>query len=724
MPNAKAALDAVTTLLEVALPNICDVLGSDQIVQLDVAMAPHLKAAAQAQIDLVVQAIDADTSNSALQEAGARFLVCTGKTCRDLLMVRRVDQMLARAVRSHPRNRGVQDHAKWALLKFCGLRPLIDVLQDPELSSCVEVTRAALWSIAHSGELNADAVAAVRWPTRCELANVAEQSMARFETDAEVVAYGLGVLGSMLKAQVPDAVHEHAVAALPRVLKALQAYPEDKLVQQNAAFALANLVEGNGCAEALLQAHRSEVMALLVNAMATNSNAEVLDCLCRVLLAASGSASGLLEAAFGNRLLQSPKQQAALLQAFSRHVEECDAETLIKLDVVGNVSTTFLSNNVAASAAIAVLGKVAEFLLQHAASPFQNGVDGQAVQAAVERSVDIIVHRLQTEIAAPKPDVFVYAEALGALRNVSRRSDQLAKRISACSTLAAAVDLAFEKDYWNLQFESLWQLLGAVFFFSGLPRLQLMMDRYPEAPVFHEAACGVLVDDAEHQDGSDLPGSIMHSAVSLAVYVTKVLRKLVPGAKNGQALAVKAVELHGHVLGAVPPGTVLCEQEGPVLENGIVSLVELLQLFPASSKVASAVCCALVRIAAANATGILPVLRACKAGDTLLAVIERFAEDEAVLGDAAVALGALGGAGALLQFMSSAQHCPLAQLAACTAVAEMCRMGLSFASTEECAAVGAAIRCVQTSFATQEHWRLQAQAELALGLIGDHQRLI
>merc|ERR1712129_572034 len=153
-------------------------------------------------------------------------------------------------------------------------------------------------------------------------------------------------------------------------------------------------------------------------------------------------------------------------------------------------------------------------------------------------------------------------------------------------------------------------------------------------------------------------------------------------------------------------------------ENGIVSLLELLPQFPASSKLASAVCCALVRIAAANATGILPILRSCQAGDTLLAVIERFAKDEAVLGDAAVALGVLGGAGALLQFMSSAQHCPLAQLAACTAVVEMCRMGLSFASTEECAAVGAALRCVQTVYSTQQHWRLQAQAEMALGLIG------
>ena len=101
MPNAKAALDAVTTLLEVALPNICDVLGSDQIVQLDVAMAPHLKAAAQAQIDLVVQAIDADTSNSALQEAGARFVAYTGETCRDLWMARGGDKVLARAVQRH-----------------------------------------------------------------------------------------------------------------------------------------------------------------------------------------------------------------------------------------------------------------------------------------------------------------------------------------------------------------------------------------------------------------------------------------------------------------------------------------------------------------------------------------------------------------------------------------------------------------------------------------------
>mmetsp|Transcript_60125 Transcript_60125/g.169592 ORF Transcript_60125/g.169592 Transcript_60125/m.169592 type:complete len:593 (-) Transcript_60125:152-1930(-) len=574
---------------------------------------------------------------------------------------------------------------------------------------------------------------------RRDLASLATAAMARFGDNMDVTAHGLSVIGSVLRAQVPDAVQADATALIPVVLQAMQRFPYNSHIHKNAARALANLVDGNADAASLLRTAGPEVTALLDRSMEAHPYGESLADLCTVHYAVQGAA-GLLEA-LGRELLGGPQQQAAVLRAFGKHAEECDADTLAKLDAVGRVVAAMQTSPSAAPAGIAALGRIVEFFLQHAASPRHQ--EGPEHRAAIERGVDTIVKRLQTEITASKPDVYVYAEALEALRNVSRRSGHLAQRISACDTLIAAVDLVFERDYFSLPFESLSQLLGAISFFSGLPRLQAMLEKYPEAPVFHEAACAVLVDLAEHEDGSDSPGSVMGVAPSIAYYATKVLMALVPLAPNAEALATRAVKLLGHALGAVAPGTWLpahreqhlqeqdremqegprrrasrpAKPEGPVLEDGLASLLELLRQFPASSQVASEVCCTLVRVTATSSSSVLPILGSFHAGDLLLAVVRRFENNVAVMRDAAVALGVLGGAQWVLDLLRAAPGSYVVQLAGCRALTEVCRMGVEFPSPEVHTAAVEAVRRAQGSFTSQQSWQLQAEAEVALGYI-------
>jgi len=156
---------------------------------------------------------------------------------------------------------------------------------------------------------------------------------------------------------------------------------------------------------------------------------------------------------------------------------------------------------------------------------------------------------------------------------------------------------------------------------------------------------------------------------------------------------------------------------GPVLEDGVRTLIDLLRQFPGTSQVASEVCCALARIASVNSAAILPVLSDCQAGDTLLAVAAYFTEDTQVLRDAAVALGVLGGAGRVLSLMQAAPNMYAVQLAGCCALAEMRRMGFEFPNTSEQQAAVEVVQRVRDTFASQTHLQLLAQAELTLGLI-------
>merc|ERR1712039_495268 len=154
---------------------------------------------------------------------------------------------------------------------------------------------------------------------------------------------------------------------------------------------------------------------------------------------------------------------------------------------------------------------------------------------------------------------------------------------------------------------------AGVSFFSGLPTLLELLDRYPMAPALHEAACKALVSDAEHQDGAVFPGSILHTAPALSYYATKLITGMVqhcPNPKyNPLKLATAAAELLGHVLGMVEPKTFLPSQlavqatdedskdpKGPVLEDGLTALTELLRQFPNSAGLAAEVCRALIRV--------------------------------------------------------------------------------------------------------------------------------
>jgi len=317
---------------------------------------------------------------------------------------------------------------------------------------------------------------------------------------------------------------------------------------------------------------------------------------------------------------------------------------------------------------------------------------------------------LEYEIQQRRPNSFVYAEALGALRNVSRRSPALARRIATSTSISSAVEMAFERDFFDLTSDCLQQLIGAVLLFSGLTKLMAMLEKYPDAPVFHEAACRVLVETAEHEDGSNAPGTIVEAAASLSFYATRLLVEMVPQSKkmNADTLACAAIRLHSHVLGIVPGG----------LEEGVRSLFCALRQFQYKANVATEVCCALVSVYIANAPGVMPVLSSCRAGDVLWDVVRRFPNNPEVLSEAAVALGAFDGFKHLLTLIGSAPGNLAVQQAGCRALAELCRMkNVRFACEEERKAAEDAVRATLAAHQGQEHWQLQVQIEVTLGLI-------
>jgi len=289
------------------------------------------------------------------------------------------------------------------------------------------------------------------------------------------------------------------------------------------------------------------------------------------------------------------------------------------------------------------------------------------------------------------------------------------------------------------------------FFFFWLATSLGVTECYPYAPVLHESACRVLVGDAEHQDGAIYPGSILHSAPSLAFYATKLVTGMVQNCPNPKynplKLANAAAELLGHVLGAVEPGTFLPAQQakrtenelgvhtdehssdpsGPVLEDGLVALAGLLRQFPNSAPLAAQVCRALVRIrvvwatqkAAGRDEALLSILASYNVGDALLKVAQRFPENADVINEATLAVGVLGGFGQVVELMRARPGCLVAQQAGCRAISEMCRLGAAAAGQEAVGLARAAVLHAQSSFHGQfGASSLQTRAEVALGLLG------
>ena len=59
-----------------------------------------------------------------------------------------VSDVLVTAVKSHPRHRGVQDQAQYALLRLLGWRAPVEVLSVPDLQASPEAVSAALWALS------------------------------------------------------------------------------------------------------------------------------------------------------------------------------------------------------------------------------------------------------------------------------------------------------------------------------------------------------------------------------------------------------------------------------------------------------------------------------------------------------------------------------------------------------------------------------------------------
>merc|ERR1712048_970349 len=169
--------------------------------------------------------------------------------------------------------------------------------------------------------------------------------------------------------------------------------------------------------------------------------------------------------------------------------------------------------------------------------------------------------------------------------------------------------------------------------------------------------------------------------------------------------------LLGHVLGAVPPN-------GPVLENGLRCLVDLLVSYPHAPILASEVCRALVRIKACGSSAAATmnsILASIGVGSIIHEVVQRFPDKSDVLEDAAMAMGVLEGPAPVIQFMRSNSNSLPVQLAGCCALSEMWRMGVSgFANFQTLEDICATVRVAHAAFPSQEAMHLHRQAEVLL----------
>lgn len=98
---------------------------------MDAAVAPLLEAAVKALAEGALQALRASPDDATLQEAGGKFLsVAAGNADAGTLLDLGAGEVLAAALRRHPRARRVQGEAQWALLRLKGREAAIAVLQD------------------------------------------------------------------------------------------------------------------------------------------------------------------------------------------------------------------------------------------------------------------------------------------------------------------------------------------------------------------------------------------------------------------------------------------------------------------------------------------------------------------------------------------------------------------------------------------------------------------
>jgi hypothetical protein len=549
----------------------------------------------------------------------------------------------------------------------------------------------------------------------------------RFDHDDEVTAHGIELIASLCVAGSCDALELEldTTVVVQWILRAMQLYSNNRSLIASGARALPTMLACSTTATTMLKQRGEEVVDVLDRLLSEITNEEVLICLCRVRNAICGGAS-LLEALKNKRLHGYP-QQVALLRTFGAYAEDCDSFDLLRIEAVKQICTAMIVAQSIAPAAISALGRVVEFLIQGESNSCAGDLPTELLisrRSSLNDGTEVIIRRLQVEVESNCPDVDVYTESLHALRNLSRRSIELGSRISQSRAVIVSVDVALDRDYFDLHEGCLSQLLGALSFFGGLPKLFALLEKYPDGPILHQSACHVLIEDAKHQDGATDEGTILHAAASVASYANRVLEELVPKAQFPVPLAAKAVELHGHVLGNVaqrryPAGDSAAHADHYLIETSINSILRVLKDFPQSAMLASEVCRALTQAVAGHGCTdvILPILAASGAGADLLALVHNFPEDLQVTCDASVAIGILGGLPKISEFMRVASGSHVMQLGGCRAFVELCRLGCRFQTIVERDAALHAVYSAPNAFSKCEHTRLREQVELAAGLV-------
>lgn len=725
LPRVNSALDSLLTLRDCGLSAIACAASKARSSDVDAGLASSLQSALREQVQCIINVLRTELDNPDLQGSGAQF-VATAAAAGDSAEIRRLlfdcqaPVVLADAVRKHPHCKQVQDNAQWALFELVGREPILDLLRDSASRNVKEIVAAAMWALFQSEKGPAGELP---WAKRLQIAQLVQQASSIHPKGGHII-HALGIVGWALDASAPDCDQREAAAAVSWVLRQLQEADDDD-TKEAAANCLANLAEGNVSTVSLLLGQNG-ALSFGQNPAAAQLCSETLanalrgspkrrggpDAAARVVCSIFG-VPGLLNALAADSL-QDEWVQVSVLRAIDKYAQDADTQDLLRMDAVGRVSGFVQGSSAVAAAAIAALGRISEFLVA-AASAATDNVSRLASEALT--GVDVIVKRLEAEVQSETPNISVYAEALRALKNVSKRSDELAKRVGACTTLTLALETAFERDYFDLTSESLGHLLGAIHFFAGLPKLQTMLQKYPNGPIFHEAACRILIEAVLDEDGSKDAGTILGAAPNLAFYATTVLGTLVPQAPfNGEKFAAAAIELLGHVLGATGADV--------HLEAGLRAMFEAASSFYKSANVASEICRALVALTANSPDTVVPVVTSLGAGDFLLDVSRRFPNNPRVACDAAVALGALAGvARALDPFLDIDAFvgerdvtCAIRFKTGCRAVAEICRQGFPFTQAEAEMATKFVIEG-QRVFHTQEHWELQSQAEVTLGLV-------
>lgn len=675
------------------------------------ALALELERMMRMLIQGVLDLLRAEMANAELWEAAGRFFAAAGCQLKSLLRELRLGELLKEAVLMHRTCEKVLDQVVWALFTLEGPETLLQLMRDPLLGADVVVVKTALWGLSHMSPESAEYFTRQQ---RAELAGSAERWLP-CPGRPRMAAWASTIIGTMLNAKLPDADHALATNAIFLVDATISAHSDQPGVKTAGIKALVALTEGNCRAVQALHEKQSNVLTHVQSTMTSGTGHHDQENAARVLHAVFG-VRGLVEALSAEPKLGETQQVALLRQIGWWAQESGDLVALLELNAVAHVLPAVQGTSSAlAAAGIAALGQIAEFLIEHASVDTERS---QALEQQVIQCIDEIVQRMDLETKHATPSERLYAAALFVLRNVSLRSKPLASRIAGSTSLMSAVEKAFESDYWDLARETLRQLLAALLFFRGLEALIVKLEKYPDAHGFQEAALQVLVDTAEYEEGSEEDGTVLRHAVPLAHFATRVLSDKVPLARNRAiSLACAAIQLLGHVLAPLGlRGHPSLDTAQSITHSGIESLLATLKCFPKDAGLASEACAAIVAIADKNKLAI-SILADFSAGSILLDIMRRFAEHGHVLQSAAVALGALGGFAKVLDLLESAPSNFLVQRGGSRAIGELCRRGLPLASIEEGTRAQRALQQAQNSFAACEHFQLQQQIELTIGLL-------